>query len=338
MTNSAIKTAAIKTAAIKTIFFGTPQFAVPSLLQLLGDDRFDVIAVVTQPDRRRGRGNDLVPSPIKQVAVEHNLPVYQPDRIKRDEPTLTALANHNADAFAVVAYGQILSPQILAMPRLGCVNGHGSLLPAYRGAAPIQWSIVDGQRSTGVTTMLMDAGMDTGAMLLRSTMPIGLLDNADQVAQTMSELGAELLAETLVKLDRGEVSPTPQDNDQATYARLIQKADYGIDWSRSAWAIHNQVRGFYPNVATSLRGQALKVLGTIPAGDSRFELANWVLPAGAVVDAGTIVDVVKGVGPVVATGDGFLGLVMVQPIGKKPQGGMDLVNGLRVAIGEKLGG
>jgi methionyl-tRNA formyltransferase len=324
--------------AIKTIFFGTPQFAVPSLLRLLGDNRFDVIAVVTQPDRRRGRGNDLVPSPIKQVAVEHGLPVYQPDRIKRDEPTLAALASHQADAFAVVAYGQILSPQILAMPRLGCVNGHGSLLPAYRGAAPIQWSIVDGQTQTGVTTMLMDAGMDTGAMLLRSTMPIGLLDNADQVAQTMSELGAELLAETLVKLDRDEVSPTPQDNDQATYARLIQKADYGIDWSRSAWAIHNQVRGFYPNVATSLRGQALKVLGTIPVGDSRFELADWVMPAGAEVEPGTIVDVVKGVGPVVATGDGFLGLVTVQPIGKKPQGGMDLVNGLRVAIGEKLGG
>jgi methionyl-tRNA formyltransferase len=150
-------------------------------------------------------------------------------------------------------------------------------------------------------------------------------------------LGAELLAETLIKLDRGEVSPTPQDNDQATYARLIQKVDYGIDWSRSAWDIHNQVRGFYPNVATSLRGQVLKVLGTIPAGDSRFELANWVVPAGAVVEAGTIVDVVKGVGPIVATGDGFLGLVMVQPIGKKPQGGMDLVNGLRVTIGERLG-
>jgi methionyl-tRNA formyltransferase len=326
----------IAEAAIKTIFFGTPQFAVPSLLRLLGDDRFDVIAVVTQPDRRRGRGNDLVPSPIKQVAVDHNLPVYQPDRIKRDEPTLAALAAHQADAFAVVAYGQILSPQILAMPRLGCVNGHGSLLPAYRGAAPIQWSIVDGQTETGVTTMLMDEGMDTGAMLLRSTMPIGLLDNADQVAQTMSDLGADLLAETLVKLDRGEVLPIPQNNDQATYARLIQKADYGIDWSRSAWAIHNQVRGFYPNVATSLRGQVLKVLGTIPVGDSRFELADWVVPGDSDLEPGTIVDVVKGVGPVVATGDGFLGLVTVQPIGKKPQGGMDLVNGLRVAIGENL--
>jgi methionyl-tRNA formyltransferase len=323
--------------AIKTVFFGTPEFAVPSLRRLLADDRFQVIAVVTQPDRRRGRGNDLVPSPIKQVAVEHNLPVYQPDRIKRDEPTLAALADHQADVFAVVAYGQILSPQILDMPRLGCVNGHGSLLPAYRGAAPIQWSIVDGQRSTGVTTMLMDAGMDTGAMLLRETMPIGLRDNADQVAQTMSELGANLLAETLIQLDRGEVSPIPQDNEQATYARLIQKVDYGIDWSRSAWQIHNQVRGFYPNVATNFRGQALKVLGTIPAGDERFELANWVVPGDAIVEPGTIVDVIKGVGPVVATGDGFLALAIVQPIGKKPQNGMDLVNGLRVAIGEKLG-
>jgi methionyl-tRNA formyltransferase len=151
---------------MKLVFFGTPQFAVPSLEHLMAQASFDITAVVTQPDRKRGRGNDLVPSPVKAIALAHNLPVLQPERIKRDAAVLEQLRSLSADAFVVVAYGQLLSQQILDMPRLGCINGHGSLLPYYRGAAPIQWCIYDGARETGITTMLMDIGMDTGAMLL----------------------------------------------------------------------------------------------------------------------------------------------------------------------------
>ena len=153
---------------IKVIFWGTPQFAVPALTSLLTDSRFNVLGIVTQPDKRRGRGNQLIPSPVKQLALAHGLRVWQPARVKKDAQVLEELRSQQADAFVVVAYGQILSPEILAMPRLGCVNAHGSLLPFYRGAAPIQWSIFNGDAVTGVTTMLMDAGMDTGSKIGRA--------------------------------------------------------------------------------------------------------------------------------------------------------------------------
>jgi len=163
---------------MKLVFFGTPEFAVPSLERLLQHPNFQMVAVVTQPDRRRGRGKQLMPSPIKSIAQQHALPVFAPERIKKDEPTLEQLSSLNADVFVVVAYGQILSQRILDMPRLGCVNANGSILPQYRGAAPIQWSLYYGEAETGVTTMLMDAGMDTGAMLLKATTAIALTDNA----------------------------------------------------------------------------------------------------------------------------------------------------------------
>ncbi|MEM8614574.1 MAG: methionyl-tRNA formyltransferase, partial [Cyanobacteria bacterium P01_H01_bin.105] len=203
---------------MKVVYFGTPQFAVPSLIRLLKDPDFEVIAVVTQPDKRRGRGSKVTPSPVKVVATEADIPVWQPQKIKKDADTLNFLSTSQADAFVVVAYGQILSQEILDMPRLGAINGHGSLLPTYRGAAPIQWSLYHGEAKTGVTTMLMDAGMDTGPMLLEETIPIGLLDNAWTIAETLSKLTAELLLSTLHKLDGQAIRPLPQTEEYATYA------------------------------------------------------------------------------------------------------------------------
>jgi methionyl-tRNA formyltransferase len=331
---------------LKIVFWGTPDFAVPSLKMLLQDAAFMVAGVVTQPDKRRGRGNQLIPSPVKQVALAANLPVWQPSNVKKDAETLAALRALGADAFVVVAYGQILSPEILAMPRLGCVNNHASLLPHYRGAAPIQWAIYHGEQETGVTTMLMDAGMDTGAMLLKATLPIGGLDNAETLAQQLAQAGAELLPPTLLQLAAGNAQPIPQDPDQATYAPLIKKPDYRLDWSRSAMDLHNQIRALYPDCGGSFRGQPLKILQTLPLCPEFIALApeaaqtliqDWQRRA-ATPDSepGTVIGLIKQQGPVIQTGQGALLLQLVQPSGKRSQSGGDFANGSRLALGESL--
>lgn len=199
---------------MKVVFFGTPEFAVPTLEKLLENKDFQVMSVVTQPDKRRERGNKLTPSPVKAFATDHHIPVWQPERVKKDVETLTQLKQIEADIFVVIAYGQILSKKILDMPKLGCINVHGSILPQYRGAAPIQWSIYNGEKETGITTMLMDKGMDTGDMLLKATTPIQLLDNAQVLAEKLAMIGADLLIETLYKLERQEITPIPQITPQ----------------------------------------------------------------------------------------------------------------------------
>ena len=325
------------------VFFGTPQFAVPSLEKLLAHPEFNVLAVVTQPDKRRGRGNELNPSPIKAVAVAENIPVWQPKRIKKDIETLEKLQTAQADIFVVVAYGQILSQAILEMPTWGCVNAHGSILPQYRGAAPIQWSLYHGETETGITTMLMDVGMDTGAMLLTATTPIAPLETAHDLTDRLSQISAELLVETLPKLQRQELTPIPQDESQATYAPLIQKSDYGLDWSKSAIGLHNQIRGFYPNCTTTFRGEILKITTAAPLEPDYWnqlapELAlDWELLNQTLAASGTIVHLLKNFGAVVQTGHGLLLLRQVQLAGKRPQSGWDFVNGSRLAIGEKFG-
>ena len=339
---------------MKVVYFGTPQFAVPSLETLIAAPDLEVVAVVTQPDKRRGRGKTLNPSPVKAIALEHNIPVWQPPKIKKDEETLAKLAESGADAFVVVAYGQILSQQILDMPRLGCINGHGSILPEYRGAAPIQWSLVHGKAETGITTMLMDVGMDTGPMLLKRTLSIGWLDTTLDLAISLSAISAELLVETLHGLAKGTVQPIPQDDDHATYAPLIQKEDYGLEWSKSAIALHNQIRGFYPNCVTTLRDQALKIKASLPihpsiADELRTQLPTEfeaVIQAGldllptldpAQVQPGTVVSLMKNVGALVMTGDGVLLIREAQLAGKRSQSGWDFVNGTRLETGEVLG-
>lgn len=337
---------------MRIIFFGTPQFAVPSLERLLSQPEFELLAVVTQPDKRRGRGNDLIPSPIKALAVEHQLPVWQPRSVKRDAETLEKLRTSQADAFVVVAYGQILSQEILDMPRLGCINAHGSLLPRYRGAAPIQWSLYHGETETGITTMLMDAGMDTGAMLLKTTTPIGLLDTALDLAETLSAVSADLLVETLVGLEQRSLQSIPQDNAQATYAPLIQKQDYQLDWSRPAIALHNQIRGFFPNCVATFRGTVLKVTATVPLvatydtllpaelHDVKPEWESLLEQASQQHDSltpGSVVGLLKSQGALIQTGEGLLLLREVQMAGRRSQSGWDFINGSRLQIGEKLG-
>ncbi len=328
------------------VFFGTPEFAVPSLEKLLAEPTFTVQAVVTQPDKRRGRGNQLTPSPVKAIAMMHQIPLWQPKSVKKDEATLTQLKSYEADVFVVVAYGQILSQTILDMPKLGCVNAHGSILPKYRGAAPIQWSLCHGDPETGVTTMLMDAGMDTGPMLLEARTAIALLENFYDVAARLAHLSADLLVETLRQLKQGTVQPIPQNNDQATYAPLIKKPDYDLDWTRSAIALHNQVRGFYPNCITGFRGDSLKVTTTAPLGSEYWaalpeELAglatDWDRLSQQVGQPGAVVAIAKGAGPIVQTGEGLLLLREIQLPGKRPQSGNDFANGSRLQLGEVLG-
>ncbi|MEO1589770.1 MAG: methionyl-tRNA formyltransferase [Cyanobacteria bacterium J06632_22] len=331
---------------MKIVFFGTPQFAVPSLKRLIADSTFDIAAVVTQPDKRRGRGGNVTPSPVKAAALALDCPIWQPARIKKDPETLQALSQLEADAFVVIAYGQILSQDILDMPRLGCVNAHGSLLPQYRGAAPIQWSLYHGEHETGITTMKMDAGMDTGPMLEREAVPISLLDNAWTLAETLAALSADLLVSTLLKLSEQMIRPIPQDDDKATYAPLIQKADYQLDWHRPALALHNQIRGFYPNCITTLRQQPLKVIATLPWDDNSSPppladiyplLSEVIAKADHDTAPGTVVGVLKAHGPVVSTGQGYLLLREVKPAGKKAQNGWDFANGTRLALGERFG-
>ena len=289
---------------MKIVFFGTPQFAVPTLSSLLSHPEFEVVGVVTQPDKRRGRGNQLMPSPVKMAALNHDLPVWQPRRIKKDAETLAKLREAEADVFVVVAYGQILSQEILDIPSLACVNVHGSILPKYRGAAPIQRCLFDGEKATGITTMLMDAGMDTGAMLLKAFAGISLLDNADSLGDRLAEVGADLLIETLVKLRDGKIEAVVQDDAEATYAPMIKSADYVLDWSKSAIDLHNQVRGFFPDCTTTFRGNSLKVIATVPVGGilaanaSGFKSFGTRMAVLAQLSGanGEVVKVVKGLG------------------------------------------
>ncbi|MEG4056968.1 MULTISPECIES: methionyl-tRNA formyltransferase [unclassified Microcoleus] len=331
---------------MKIVFFGTPDFAVPTLSSLLSHPEFEVVGVVTQPDKRRGRGNQLMPSPVKDVALNHSLPVWQPRRIKKDAETIAKLREAEADMFVVVAYGQILSPEILDIPSLACVNVHGSILPKYRGAAPIQRCLFDGEKTTGITTMLMDAGMDTGAILLKAFAGISLLDNADSLADRLAEVGADLLVETLVKLRDNQIEAVVQNDAEATYAPMIKSADYVLDWSKSAIALHNQVRGFFPDCTTTFRGNSLKVIATVPVGpeywlqmpaDLRVLEREWPVLAQLSGANGEVVKVVKGLGAIVQTGDGLLLLREVQLAGKKVQSGVDFANGTRLAVGEIFG-
>ncbi len=343
---------------MRIVFFGTPQFAVPSLKRLLDHPDFEVLAVVTQPDKRRGRGGKVTPSAVKAAvlaqasnqASDQDCPIWQPKRIKKDLEIQAKLNALQADAFVVIAYGQILSSKILHMPRLGCVNAHGSILPKYRGAAPIQWCIHNGASATGVTTMLMDAGMDTGPMLLKETIPISLTDNAWKIAEKLSLLSADLLPATIEALQQQVIRPVAQNNEQATYAPLIQKQDYWLDWDQSSKAIHDKVRGFYPSCTTRFRDSDLKVIETLPVGEEYWPQlpASWRAVEQSYQAAGlshlanhdtpgTIVSILKNYGPIVQTGDGHLLINEVKPAGKKSLSGWDFANGSRLKVGERLG-
>src|SRR5258708_15447922 len=232
-------------AALRIVFCGTPEFAVPSLRRLAERPEFSIEAVITQPDRPRGRGQHVSSSPVKEAALEIGLHVYQPETIK-SESSQEFLKRVAPDAVVIIAYGQIVPARLLTIPRLGWLNLHGSLLPRYRGAAPIHWAIANGETITGLTTMQIDAGMDTGPTLLQHELEIGPDETSPELAARMSEIGASLIVDSLLRLDRAEISPRPQDRDKATYAPILKKEDGRIDWTGTASQIYNRMRGFSP--------------------------------------------------------------------------------------------
>ena len=243
----------------RIIFFGTPNFAIPTLKELLqGTD--EVVAVVTQPDREKGRGRKVIPSPVKELALRHELTVLQPEKV-REGAFQERMKNLQPELFVVVAYGQILPISLLQIPKYGAVNVHASLLPKYRGAAPITWAILKGEKVTGVTTIMMDEGMDTGDILLQTEIPIGEEETSETLHDRLALSGARLLLETVNGLKAGNVHPIPQDHSKATYAPPLKKEDGRIDWSKEAKEIGRQVRAFnpWPGAFTEWNKQLLKI-------------------------------------------------------------------------------
>ncbi len=247
---------------MKIIFMGTPDFAVSSLEALI-DSEHEVCAVFTQPDKPRGRKMVMTPPAVKVCAVTHDIPVYQPNSLKNGE-ALQIIEQYNSDAIVVAAYGKILPKEIIDYPKYGCINVHGSILPKYRGAAPIQWSVINGDDETGITTMLMNEGLDTGDILLIEKTPISLDDTASSVFDRLSAIGAQLTLKTLELVEKGEITPKKQDESLSTYAPMLDKSISEIDWSKDALSVHNLVRGLYdwPIAHTFYHGKKLKIFKT----------------------------------------------------------------------------
>ncbi len=289
---------------MRVIFMGTPDFAVPSLEALL--TKHEVVLVVTQPDKPKGRGKKMVPTPVKACALEHSIPVLQPEKVKEPE-FVEQLRSYEPDLIAVTAFGQILSEPILEMPKYGCINVHGSLLPKYRGAAPMQWSIIDGEKVTGITTMYMAKGLDSGDMLLKAEVEITDEDTFATIHDKMAVTGANLLLDTLDQLEAGTLERIPQDHDAATYAPMITKETGHIDWSKNRQDIINLIRGLNPVPAayTIYEEEVLKIFGASLSDVQANSAAN-----------GEIVAVVKK-GFVVKCGDGCLLITEVQARGGK---------------------
>ena len=304
---------------------GTPDFAVGSLQALLEAGQYHIQAVVTQPDRPKGRGQKIVETPVKIFALQHDLPVFQPMKVKEPE-FVQKLKEWKPDFIVVAAFGQFLTQEILDIPVYGCINVHGSLLPKYRGAAPIQYAIIKGEKETGVTIMRMEKGMDTGAMYSKVTVPIDEEMNFARLHDELMEKGAKLLTETLPKIADG-LQPEEQDEREATYATLISKDMARIDWTSSAQAVHDRVRGFdpAPGAFTNLPdGKLLKIWETRVTGD-RTEAA-----------AGTVISVSKKEFSV-ACGEGVLSILTVQPESKKRMPAAVFLNGRGVKAGDVLG-
>jgi len=317
---------------VKVVFMGTAAFAVPCL-RVLRDQGHEVLAVVTQPDRPAGRGQGTRPSPVKALAIEQGLPVLQPEKASQPE-FIDELRALSPQVIVVVAYGQILRPAVLDIPPLGCVNVHGSLLPKLRGAAPIQWAVIRGERETGVTTMFMDPGMDTGDIILQAAEPITPEDTAGSLAERLAPQGAELLARTLDLLSRGAAPRRPQDAAAATYAPLLKREDGFLDWTEPAVALRNQIHGCNPSPgAVALREQE--------RSDARGPVKLWRARVVEEVEAtpdlepGSIIRVATG-GPLIATGEGMLQLLELQPESRPRMSGDEYGRGYRLQPGQKF--
>lgn len=312
---------------MRIVFMGTPDFAVPSL-EALYNAGYDVVAVFTQPDRPKGRGGKVTASPVKNLAQDLNLPVFQPARIKSPE-AVEELRKLNPECIVVVAYGQILSQEILNMPPYGCVNVHASLLPAYRGAAPIHWAVLNGEKTTGITTMLMDEGLDTGDMLLTAKYTISSSATTGEVHDALAGLGAEVLLKTIKGLKDGTIRPIPQESE-FTYAPLLHREHEQIDWSWDVSKIHNRIRGLnpWPGAYTTFREEQVKIWQSakVQAGIDR--------PSGE-FPTGTIL-AVSAKGFLVQAGDDLLEITELQPAGGKRMSALDFYNGRRIQTGESF--
>ena len=301
---------------------GTPEAAVPTLRRCL-EDGHEVAAVWTQPDRPAGRGNKLTAPPVKEFALNHGLNVYQPTKIKTDE-VRALFASSDADAAVVVAYGRILPKSFLNAPRRGCINVHFSLLPNYRGAAPVNWAIVRGESVTGVTTMQMDEGLDTGAILLQREMPIGEAETAPELMKRLADTGASLLSETLARLD--EIEPREQSEEKATFAPMLRREDGLVEWALDAFQIERRVRGFqpWPGAYTSYQSRRLIIWRAIAERH-----AHQFTPGEVVEAYGDELSVACG-------SETVLRLQEVQPEGKKRLSARDFINGVHLRAGEKF--
>ncbi|MHA2853499.1 methionyl-tRNA formyltransferase [Paenibacillus lautus] len=309
------------------VFMGTPAFAVPSLEMLIAEG-YTIAAVVTQPDRPQGRKKVLTPTPVKEAALRHGIPVLQPQRLRNPE-AVAELAEYKPDLIVTAAYGQILPKSVLDMPALGCLNVHGSLLPAYRGGAPIQRSIINGESVTGITLMYMAEGLDTGDMIARAEVPIEDDDTAGTMFEKLSQAGAELLRRELPRLVKGKVEAEPQDDSKATYAPNLTRDDEKIDWSRTSREIYDQIRGLVPYSGgfTLWNGEVFKVWAAAKP-DSAQKASGDAQP-------GTVLELQEK-GIVVKTGDGTLTLLTVQPSGKKAMDAAQFVRGTSLTAGTVL--
>jgi methionyl-tRNA formyltransferase len=321
---------------MRIVFCGTPQFAVPALKHLLAQPDFKIIAAITQPDRPRGRGHEVSFSPVKETANAAGIPVHQPEKIRAPEAQ-ELLQKLAPDVIVIIAYGQIIPGRLLPIPKLGWINLHASLLPKYRGAAPINWAIANGETKTGVTSMRIDAGLDTGEILLQKEMDIGAAETAPELTARMSDLGAPLMAETLRGLAAGTIAPRPQAHEHASSAPMLKKEDGRVDWSRPAQEIFNRIRGFapWPGAYTSFRGQTCHIWGEPASNDLAEqgpEAGKGAIPGSFVFPKGGQKEVLIHCGS--AT---YLRLLSVKLEGRKQVSAAEFVNGAHLLTSEHFG-
>ena len=310
---------------MRLLFCGTPQFAVPTLKHLLAQPDFELLAVITQPDRARGRGHQVSFFPVKEIALAAKIPVHQPEKIRAPE-VQELLQSYSPDFIVIIAYGQIIPARLLPIAKYGWINLHASLLPKYRGAAPINWAIVNGETKTGLTTMRIDAGMDTGDILLQRELEIGAKETAPELATRLSEAGAPLMVDTLRGLAAGKITPRPQDHSQATLAPMLKRDDGRIDWNRAATEIYNRTRGFapWPGAHTTFRGHFCH-LWVEPVSNQKRDAP----PGTLLLEDGELL--------VACGGATLLGLLAVQLEGRKRVSAREFAIGARLKSGERFG-
>jgi methionyl-tRNA formyltransferase len=310
---------------MRIIFMGSPDFALPCLDEILKLPH-ELVAVVTQPDRPKGRGKKLTGTPVKERALVNNIPVYQPEKVN-NRAFIKQVKDLMPDLIIVVAFGQILKPELLSIPHLGCVNVHASLLPKYRGAAPVHWAIINGEKETGVTTMLMDSGMDTGDMIIKRTVEITSHDNVESLHDKLAILGADALRETIELIAANKAPRIKQNHECATYAPLLKKEDEIINWNKSVWEVYNHIRGMnpWPGTYTSLNGNRIKIWKSSVNEEHSTGISGIVL------------DVINGKGFIVQCQKGSILIEGVQPQGGRRIPADDFARGYRLEKGRRLG-